>query len=52
MDLDVNLGKLGLGGNSHYFREVSNPKLEEIKKLLDGKTDKEKLEGMKRLIAV
>lgn len=38
--------------NAHYFEAASNPKMDEIKKLLDGKDNKEKLEGMKRLIAV
>ena len=38
--------------NAHYFEAASNPKMDEIKKLLDSKDNKEKLEGMKRLIAV
>jgi vesicle coat complex subunit len=45
--------KIGFGGGgSNYFREISAPKLEEIKKLLDDRSDSQKLEGMKRLIAV
>lgn len=38
--------------NAHYFEAASNPKMDEIKKLLDSRDNKEKLEGMKRLIAV
>lgn len=45
------ISKAGLG-NAHYFESVSNAKLDEIKKLLDAKDNKDKLEGMKRLIAV
>ena len=47
----MSLGKIGLG-NAHYFKEVPDPKLDEIKKLLESTAEKEKLEGMKRLIAV
>jgi hypothetical protein len=42
---------LGLG-NAHYFKDMPNPKLDEIKKLLFGNNEGQKLEGMKRLIAV
>jgi hypothetical protein len=39
-------------GSSHYFETASNAKLDEIKKLLDSRENKDKLDGMKRLIAV
>jgi len=42
---------LGLG-NAHYFKDMPNPKLDEVKKLLSGSAETTKLEGMKRLIAV
>jgi hypothetical protein len=38
-------------GNARYF-ETSNPRFDEIKRLLDDNGFKEKMEGMKRLIAV
>ncbi|KAL6049496.1 AP-3 complex subunit beta [Balamuthia mandrillaris] len=46
----MKMNKLGLG-NAHYF-EASNPKFEEIKQLLEHDNLKEKLEGMKRLVAL
>jgi hypothetical protein len=42
--------KMGLD-NSHYFEEADT-KIEDIRKLLEDKTEKSKFEGMKRLIAV
>jgi len=40
-----------LGGNAKFFEEADE-KDTEIKKLLDGSNDRQKLEGMKKLIAV
>lgn len=40
-----------LVGQGRYF-ESTNPKFEEIKVLLDNAGNKEKMEGMKRLLAV
>eukprot|EP01089_Gocevia_fonbrunei_P000934 TRINITY_DN10905_c0_g1_i1.p1 TRINITY_DN10905_c0_g1~~TRINITY_DN10905_c0_g1_i1.p1 ORF type:complete len:386 (+),score=71.24 TRINITY_DN10905_c0_g1_i1:178-1335(+) len=46
----MDMPKLGLG-SSHYF-DNATVKFEEIKKLLDSNGLKEKMEGMKRLIAL
>lgn len=44
------MNKIGLD-NASYF-ETNGAKLGEIKAQLDSQSDKDKLEGMKRLIAV
>ncbi len=38
--------------DAHYFEEMSVKKYEEIRKLLDSREKKDKLEGMKRLLAM
>eukprot|EP01100_Stratorugosa_tubuloviscum_P010514 TRINITY_DN4521_c0_g1_i1.p1 TRINITY_DN4521_c0_g1~~TRINITY_DN4521_c0_g1_i1.p1 ORF type:complete len:802 (+),score=369.51 TRINITY_DN4521_c0_g1_i1:128-2533(+) len=48
--MEINVSTLAIG-NAHYFKESSNTKAEELKKLLDSNNDKDKLEAMKRLIA-
>jgi hypothetical protein len=38
--------------DAHYFEEMGVKKFEEIRSLLDNRDSKQKLEGMKRLMAV
>ncbi len=42
--------KFSAGGSSRYFEAAFNP--DEIKKKLDSDADREKMEGMKRIMAV
>ena len=43
--------KTSMGGGAKFFEEADERDME-IKKLLDGNNDRQKLEGMKKLIAV
>jgi hypothetical protein len=46
---NMNMNKIGLD-NSQFFE--ANAKLEDVKKMLDSDSDKDKMDAMKRLIAV
>lgn len=48
---DLNLLATGAGSSSSAYFDTSDEKLKEISKLLESRSERERLEGMKRIIA-